>query len=184
MAAAPDPSATIAAADPKESTATKEKDLLDGDVAMDDGTVAGSGAARPTLVALTPPPTLKPPTDGESLARLAKAKAAIHLWHVQDDAWPLTAAAIGLTIDEIACLVGEQNWTRSAVISGEAVMSRSLIGNIGVALGQLEVSAAAAAAADSAAKEALMHQLQAPPQPACKHRKTEQQAEGAADQEL
>ncbi len=114
-------------------------------------------------------------TTPHPLERLRAAKATTQLWQIQARDWAITAEALGLSLDEIAQFVWEANWTRTPVLSTKADLPRPFVGVIGVALTELEISAAAIVARRSAAQEALKAQsLQmqhAGDQPAAKHPK-------------
>ncbi len=101
------------------------------------------------------PPKPQPPTDPHALGRLHQAQAVHQLWSVQEGDWPLTPAMLGLSIQELAQLVGEEIWSRSPFVSDHAPIRKSLAGSIAMALNGLEVSAAAQAAAQGAARQMM-----------------------------
>ncbi len=161
--------------------------VMDGTGAPALAAAAGGGAPRApeqpeVLLDFLPPPKLTPPSDPASLERLQKAKATTQLWQIQARDWAITAEALGLSLEEIAQLVGEANWTRTPALSTKADLPRPFVGVIGVALTELEISAAAIAARRSAAQEALKAQsLQmqhAGDQPAAKQPKLDDGATG------
>ncbi len=67
----------------------------------------------------------------------------------------MTANMLSLSLEECAQLVGEAKWASSPAVSGDAALRPGLVGVIGIALTELEVSAAATAAAQQTAKEAM-----------------------------
>ncbi len=133
----------------------------DGDTHMDEGGADrehGKPARPPTRNHFQPmitPPKLQPPTDPQALSRLHCAQAVQQLWSVQDGDWPLTPAMLGLSVQEVAQLVGEAIWAKSPLVSEHAHIRKSMIGSIGVALNGLEVTAAAQAAAQETARKLM-----------------------------
>ncbi len=77
------------------------------------------------------------------------------LWSVQEGDWPLTPTMLGLSTQELAQLVGEAIWTRAPLVSEHAPIPKSLAGFIAMALNGLEVSAAAQASAQGAARQIM-----------------------------
>ncbi len=167
-----------------------------------DGMVMADGRSPTTpklftpMITPPPPPKLQPPSDPAALGRLQRAQAVHQLWSVQQEEWPLTPSMLGLTTQELAQLVGDVIWTRTPLVSDQASIPKSLAGFIAMALNGLEVSAAAQAAAQGAARQIMEAQqtaagaqrasaeqdeVQAPPN---KHARTGSDAGGGSDVEM
>ncbi len=123
------------------------------------GTIATS-AQR--ILPYCPPPALTPPTDATSLEKLTKVKAMVQLWWVQEVDLPLTAEELGLTLEEIASLVGSDNWVAGAFTSSHAPLSRRIIGLLSTALAALEIGVAVQQAATPALERRVRPRTEAP----------------------
>ncbi len=107
------------------------------------------------LMRFAPTPQLVPPSDPALLQKLHEAKATLHLWSYQEVVLPLTPENLGLSLEQCAQLIGEDNWKRAACMAPDAPLPRSAIGLLQGALTQLEVNTAAARASQEVAAKAL-----------------------------